>query len=607
MVPVRWLVVLGILFAVAVGMDLSLRPAAAGTETQTGTRLSVLEFIQAARAGALTNGHIVYRSNATGLADLTATRTGACGSLVSTTARLTEPDLALLREQRFAEDDAAGIASAKVPTTRETIGGVMHGAAQIFGVLLIVGVMLTVAQRVAGRHTAFSRQALRTATSTVKFDAVAGCDEAKDEVQEVVEFLRNPARFTTTGGRMPKGLLLVGPPGTGKTMLAKAVAGEAKAHFYSFSGSDFVELYVGVGAARVRALFKQARETAPSIIFIDEVDALGRQRSPADSSGAQLEHDQTLNALLVAMDGFSSDDAVVVIGATNRPDTLDKALLRPGRFDRQVSVGLPDLGGRLAILKVHAGAVKLAEDVDLSVVARATPGYAGADLANLLNEAAIHAARHAHPAITPSDLDEARDKLNWGRETRRAMTDHDKRVIAYHEAGHALMQVLLGEDSIKLQKVTIIPRGASLGSTHFSPERDLFNYSREMLVGRLRCLMAGRVAEELAIGTITSGASGDIQEATRTARQMILEWGMSPLGFVAFSRGEGREALASPQSLHEAESHVKALLDDNYAATTAALRSNRASLDAIAAALIARETISGDDVRGIVATAAQAA
>lgn len=607
MVPVRWLLILGALFAVAVGMDFSLRPAASAEQGQHGTRLSVLEFIQAARTGDLSAGHIVYRSNASGLADLSATRTGTKPGPVTTTARLTEPDLALLREQRFAEDDAAGIARARVPTTRETIGGVAHGAAQLIGVLLIVGLMLTAAQRLAGRHTAFSRQALRAATSTVKFDAVAGCDEAKDEVQEVVEFLRQPARFKATGGRMPKGLLLVGPPGTGKTMLAKAVAGEAKAHFYSFSGSDFVELYVGVGAARVRSLFKQARETAPSIIFIDEIDALGRQRSAAESSGAQLEHDQTLNALLVAMDGFSSDDAVVVIGATNRPDTLDKALLRPGRFDRQVSVGLPDLAGRLAILKVHAGAVKLSEGVDLSVIARATPGYAGADLANLLNEAAIHAARHSHAAITAGDLDEARDKLNWGRETRRAMTDQDKRVIAYHEAGHALMQVLHGEDAIKLQKVTIIPRGQSLGSTHFSPERDLLNYSREMLVGRLQCLMAGRVAEELAIGTITSGASGDIQEATRTARQMILEWGMSPLGFVAFSRGEGREPLASPQSLHEAETHVKTLLDDNYAATTTALRGHRASLDAIAAALIARETISGDDVRGIVATEAQAA
>jgi cell division protease FtsH len=415
-----------------------------------------------------------------------------------------------------------------------------------------------------------------------------------------VEFLKDPTRFSATGGRMPKGLLLVGPPGTGKTMLAKAVAGEAKAHFYSLSGSDFVELYVGVGASRVRSLFKKARETAPSIVFIDEIDAIGRARSSSDGGGAQQEHDQTLNALLVAMDGFHSDDAIVVFGATNRPDTIDKALLRPGRFDRQVSVGLPDLTGRVAILQVHAGAVKLDPTVDLEQIAKATPGYSGADLANLLNEGAIHAARNRRATVTAADLDEARDKINWGRETRRVMTEHDKKVIAYHEAGHALMQVLSGEDAMKLQKVTIIPRGRSLGGTHFAPERDLFNYSRELLVSRLRCLMAGRVAEELAIGTITSGASGDIQEATRTARQMVFEFGMSPLGFMALARSDDGERLASPQTFHEAEGHLKALLDDNYAATTKALQENRAALDAIAADLIARETVSGDDVRAIV-------
>jgi cell division protease FtsH len=400
---------------------------------------------------------------------------------------------------------------------------------------------------------------------------------------------------------MPKGVLLVGPPGTGKTMLAKAVAGEAKAHFYSLSGSDFVELYVGVGASRVRSLFKKARETAPSIIFIDEIDAVGRQRASGDSNGAQQEHDQTLNALLVAMDGFESDDAVVVFGATNRPDTIDRALLRPGRFDRQVSVALPDVAGRVAILQVHAGAVKLDGTVDLKEVAKATPGFSGADLANLLNEGAIHAARHRRSTILMSDLDEARDKINWGRETRRVMTLADRRVIAYHEAGHALMQVISGEETIKLQKVTIIPRGRSLGSTHFTPERDLFNYSREQLIAKLRCLMAGRVAEELALGSITSGASGDIQEATRTARQMVFEWGMSPLGFMALSRSEGEESIASPQTFHEAEQHVRALLDDNYAATIAALTTSRAALDAIAEALIARETILGDEVRKLMA------
>jgi cell division protease FtsH len=602
MVPFRWLLVLLGLFVAAAGADIYFTFSAARTSDGSKVqRLDVADFLAAARAGELSGGHIVYRANASGLADLAASRKqGTTQVPVQTTARLTEADLTLLREGRFAEDDSATLEKAKNRSAREQAATVARGATQLFGIFFVATGVIALAQRVAGRYTKFSGKALQPVTSTVKFSSVAGCDEAKDEVHEVVEFLKDPARFNATGGRMPKGVLLVGPPGTGKTMLAKAVAGEAKANFYSLSGSDFVELYVGVGAARVRALFKKARETAPSIIFIDEIDAIGRQRSNSDGSGAQQEHDQTLNALLVAMDGFDSDDAVVVFGATNRPDTMDKALLRPGRFDRQVSVGLPDLNGRRAILDVHAGAVKLDPSVDLATVAKATPGYSGADLANLLNEGAIHAARNRRATVTMTDLDEARDKINWGRETRRVMTDHDKRVIAYHEAGHALMQVVSGEDAMKLQKVTIIPRGRSLGSTHFSPERDLFNYSRELLVARLRCLMAGRVAEELALGSITSGASGDIQEATRTARQMVFEWGMSPLGFMALSRADGEEPFASQQTYHEAERHLKALLDDNYAATTDALTKHRAALDAIAVELIARETISGDDVRRIV-------
>jgi cell division protease FtsH len=588
------------LFAVAATADLYLSSAGARRTAGTTKRLDVAEFLTAARAGELSGGRIVYRGSAAGLADVSAQRKTAEETYaVETTARLTEADLALLRERRFAEDDAAGLAKAQPVTLRQHAKDFAHGSVLFFGVLLAIGVAVAGAQRFQGRFATLGSGALKPTTTSVKFSSVAGCDEAKDEVQEIVEFLKDPARFTATGGRMPKGALLVGPPGTGKTMLAKAVAGEAKAHFYSLSGSDFVELYVGVGAARVRSLFKKARETAPSIIFIDEIDAIGRARSSSDGSGAQQEHDQTLNALLVAMDGFNSDDAVVVFGATNRPDTLDKALLRPGRFDRQVTVGLPDLKGRLAILKVHAGAVKLDASVDLETIAKATPGFAGADLANLLNEGAIHAARNRHPAVTMADLDEARDKINWGRESRRAMSEHDKKVIAYHEAGHALMQVINGEEAVKLQKVTIIPRGRSLGSTHFSPERDLLNYSQEQLVAKLRCLMAGRIAEELALGSITSGASGDIQEATRTARQMVFEWGMSPLGFMALSRHEGEESLASSATLHEAERHVRALLDGNYAATTAALKQHRGALDEIAAALIERETISGDEVRAI--------
>ncbi len=599
----RWLFIAVAAFAVLGSADLYLSRSSAIAAPPDGEKtIGAAEFFAAAQAGELSSGSIIYRGSSGTLADLRAAR-AIDGETVAvhTAARLTDADLQLLRQKQFSEDDATTLARVHAASPREQFARVVHVLMQVSaGAAIILGVLIF-AQRFAGRYGSLSRGALKPSSTTVKFSAVAGCDEAKDEVVEVVDFLKDPARFSATGGRMPKGVLLVGPPGTGKTMLAKAVAGEAKAHFYSLSGSDFVELYVGVGASRVRNLFKKARETAPSIIFIDEIDALGRQRSSGDASGAQQEHDQTLNALLVAMDGFDSSDAVVVFGATNRPDTLDKALLRPGRFDRQVSVGLPDLAGRLAILQVHAGAVKLDATVDLNEIAKATPGFSGADLANLLNEGAIHAARHRRGTILMSDLDEARDKINWGRETRRAMSPHDKKVIAYHEAGHALMQVLMGEDTIKLQKVTIIPRGRSLGSTHFTPERDLLNYSREQLIARLRCLMAGRVAEELAIGTITSGASGDIQEATRTARQMVFEWGMSPLGFMALSRGDGEQQLASPQTFHRAEGYVKDILDENYAATHAALGQHRAALDAIAEELIIRETISGDDVRRLAA------
>lgn len=608
-IPFRWLLLPVGLFVAALGLDWHFSRAGAGALLAANAeRVDVPAFFSAVQAGAFSDGHIVYRTNAAGLADLTGIRReGGKTTRLRTTARLTDADLALLRAHRFVEDDAVTFAAGRALSAGERTASIAHTAVQPLGVIAFLAVVLLVAQRFSRRLGGFSPQRLQAVSSAVKFASVAGCDEAKDEVYEVVEFLRDPSRFQVTGGRMPKGVLLVGPPGTGKTMLAKAVAGEARANFYSLSGSDFVEMYVGVGASRVRSLFKKARETAPSIIFIDEIDAIGRQRSGADSSGAQQEHDQTLNALLVAMDGFHSDDAVVVFGATNRPDTMDKALLRPGRFDRQVSVGLPDLRGRTAILHVHAGSVKLAESVNLEQIAKATPGYSGADLANLLNEGAIHAARHRRPAITMADLDEARDKINWGRENRRVMTERDKQVIAYHEAGHALMQVLSGEDGIKLQKVTIIPRGRSLGSTHFTPERDLFNYSQEQLIAKLRCLMAGRVAEELALGSITSGASGDIQEATRTARQMVFEWGMSPLGFMALSRPDNEEALASPQTFHEAERHVRDLLDQNYAATRHALTEHRVELDAIATDLIARETILGDDVRRIVAGRRQAA
>jgi len=603
LLPFRWFLVLVGVFLASVGADFYFSlPVSTSAGAAAPERLSASDFLTAVAAGELSSGTVTYRLNGAGLADLAATRTRPGTTVgVQTTARLTDADLSLLRKNKFVEDDAAALDRMRPATWRERSAAVAHVAAQILGFLTLVVAILMGAFRYAARYTSFSTRQMRAATSSVKFSAVAGCDEAKDEVHEVVEFLKDPARFRVTGGRMPKGVLLVGPPGTGKTMLAKAVAGEAKAHFYSLSGSDFVELYVGVGASRVRALFKKARETAPSIIFIDEIDSIGRKRSSAEGGGSQQEHDQTLNALLVAMDGFDSEDAVVVFGATNRPDTMDRALLRPGRFDRQVSLSLPDLAGRIAILRAHAGAVKLDAGVDLPHLAKGTPGFSGADLANLLNEGAIHAARRRRATITTADLDEARDKINWGRETPRALTAGDKRIIAYHEAGHALVQVLSGDDTTRLHKVTIIPRGRSLGSTQFTPERDLYNHSREQLVARLRCLMAGRVAEELALGSITSGASCDIQEATRIARQMVFEWGMSPLGFMALTRSEGEAELASPQTLHDAEHHVKTLLAENYAATTAMVADARAALNAIAEDLIEHETISGDRARQMIA------
>ncbi|MEO6993141.1 MAG: ATP-dependent zinc metalloprotease FtsH [Lacunisphaera sp.] len=608
-IRVRWFLVLLGAFLISLGADLYLSRSTSGSvDAAKPDRLTAADFLGAATAGELSTGTITYRLNAAGLADLSAMRThlGKSAS-VQATARLTDADLGLLRANHFSEDDAAAVANARPEGWRGNAATVAHAVMQLLAFLTgIAGALMGVAY-VTGRQTSFSSHQMRAATSDVKFSAVAGCDEAKDEVHEVVEFLKDPARFRSTGGRMPKGVLLVGPPGTGKTMLAKAVAGEAKAHFYSLSGSDFVELYVGVGAARVRALFKKARETAPSIIFIDEIDAVGRKRSSGETGGVQQEHDQTLNALLVAMDGFDSEDAVVVFGATNRPDTMDSALLRPGRFDRQVSVSLPDLAGRTAILRVHGGKVKLDASVDLAQLAKGTPGYSGADLANLLNEGAIHAARHRRGTVTMVDLDEARDKINWGRECPRAFTENDKRIIAYHEAGHALVQVLSGDDTMKLHKVTIIPRGRSLGSTQFTPERDLYNQSREQLVNRLRCLMAGRVAEEIALSSITSGASSDIQEATRIARQMVFEWGMSPLGFMALTQSEGEAKLASPQTLHDAEHYVKTILGENYKATTQMVADARTALDAIARDLIEQETISGDRVRQMIGAMARAA
>jgi cell division protease FtsH len=443
----------------------------------------------------------------------------------------------------------------------------------------------------------------------ITFKDVAGVEEAKDEVQELVEFLRDPKKFQKLGGRIPKGVLMVGPPGTGKTLLARAIAGEADVPFFSISGSDFVEMFVGVGASRVRDMFEQGKKSAPCIIFIDEIDAVGRHRGHGVGGGHD-EREQTLNALLVEMDGFDTQEGVIIIAATNRPDVLDPALLRPGRFDRQITVNLPDVKGREEILRVHSKKVKLAEGVDLAVVARGTPGYSGAELANVINEAALLAARRGLKGITLSELEEARDKVRWGKERRSlALSEKEKQNTAYHEAGHALLLELLPHTE-PLHKVTIIPRGPSLGSTMWLPEEDKYTNRKNELLASLAVKMGGRVAEEIVFGDVTTGAAGDIKMATAMARKMVCEWGMSEkLGMVEYGEHEdyvflGRELTRnrdySEATAEEIDREVRRLLDDAYQTAKQTLIANRDHLDAIAKTLLEYETLDGLQIKELI-------
>ena len=443
------------------------------------------------------------------------------------------------------------------------------------------------------------------------FKDVAGIDEAIEEVSELVEFLKDPKKFQRLGGRIPKGILMVGPPGTGKTLLAKAIAGEADAAFFSISGSDFVEMFVGVGASRVRDMFEQARKNTPCLIFIDEIDAVGRSRGHG-LGGGNDEREQTLNALLVEMDGFDTQEGIIIIAATNRPDVLDPALLRPGRFDRQITVNLPDVRGREAILKVHAKNVKLGPGVDLSVIARGTPGYSGAELANLLNEAALLAASQNKKAVSMLELEEARDKVRWGRERRSlAMTDEDKKFTAWHEAGHALVNVML-QHTHPLHKVTIIPRGQALGATMSLPKTDILNRRRKEMLDMIAVMMAGRIAEEMVSGDISSGAAGDIQQATNMARAMVTQWGMSDrLGMVQYGdddeyvflgREMARAKVYSEYTAQEIDQEVKRIIDYAYKTAQDILVSNRDKLELIANSLLEYETLDGQQVEEIVRT-----
>jgi cell division protease FtsH len=442
----------------------------------------------------------------------------------------------------------------------------------------------------------------------VTFADVAGIEEVKDEVKEIVDFLTNPQKYVKLGAKIPKGILLVGAPGTGKTLLAKAIAGEAGVPFFSISGSDFVEMFVGVGASRVRDLFDQAKKNSPCIVFIDEIDAVGRQRG-AGLGGGHDEREQTLNQLLVEMDGFESNEGIIVLAATNRPDVLDPALLRPGRFDRQIVVPLPDVKGRLEILKVHTKKVLLDKDVDLDKIARGTPGFSGADLANLVNEAALLAARRNSETVHMNDFESAKDKVLMGVERKSmVLSDEERRITAYHEAGHALVAKLTPATD-PIHKVSIIPRGRALGVTQQLPLDDRYTYSKEYLYGTLKVLLGGRVAEEISLNTMTTGAGNDLERATELARKMVTEWGMSErMGPLTFGKREehvflGREIAKhrdySDKTAEEIDEETKRIVTEAYLETKELLEKNRNLLDAVAKALLERETLEASELEAI--------
>jgi cell division protease FtsH len=487
-------------------------------------------------------------------------------------------------------------------------------AESLLPILLIVGVMIFFMQSMQGgnnRVMSFGKAKAKRMTRDqprITFKDVAGVDEAVEELEEIKEFLENPGKFQALGAKIPKGVLLIGPPGTGKTLLARAVAGEAGVPFFSIAGSDFVEMFVGVGASRVRDLFEQAKAAAPCIVFVDEIDAVGRQRG-AGLGGGHDEREQTLNQLLVEMDGFDIKDNVILIAATNRPDILDPALLRPGRFDRQVVVDRPDLKGRIGILKVHIKGKPINPDIDIEVLARRTPGFTGADLANLVNEAALLSARHGRKQVEMVELEEAIDRVVAGPERRsRLISDEEKKVIAYHESGHAIVGHVLPQTD-QIHKVTIIPRGRSLGSTWHLPEEEKFLGSKKRMLDDLASLLGGRVAEELALGDITTGASNDIERATKLAKAMVTEYGMSDklgpmtLGEPAHEVFLGRDFAATPdysqEIAFEIDKEVRRLIDGAFDRAKAIIEERRAQLDLMAQALIDRETLDKDELDAI--------
>ncbi len=562
--------------------------------TRTGsTELSYSEFMKKIESGEIKS---VTYSN-----DVYSTK-GTDGKTIETFAPLTETDLNIIRNK--------GVEIEFKPKQADS----MWSSAMIYWLptLLLIGVWIFFIRQMqagSGKAMGFGKSKAKLLTEKhgrVTFEDVAGVDEAKDDLVEVVDFLKDPHKFQRLGGKIPKGALLVGPPGTGKTLLARAIAGEANVPFFTISGSDFVEMFVGVGASRVRDMFEQAKKSAPCIIFIDEIDAVGRHRG-AGLGGGNDEREQTLNQLLVEMDGFEANEGVIIVAATNRPDVLDPALLRPGRFDRQITVGNPDVKGREQILRVHMKNVPLAPDIDAKVIARGTPGFSGADLANLVNEAALLAARRNKRIVTQGEFEDAKDKVMMGAERRSmVMSEEERRNTAYHEAGHALVGLSVPYDP--LHKVTIIPRGRALGVTMNLPEGDRYSRTREWCEARLAVLFGGREAELILGGdkNVTGGASGDIMMATQLARQMVTEWGMSEkLGRVRYSANEQEvflgHSVTQTKNVSETTAdlidlEVRRLIQEGESSAKKILVKRRNDLHAIAKALLEHETLSGDDV-----------
>jgi cell division protease FtsH len=516
----------------------------------------------------------------------------------------------LMQKEELSELLASG---AKRTSVSNTFANMMISLLPIILIVAVLIFFFRQQMKSAGRGAMnFGRSKARLLTmdkNKVTFKDVAGIQEAKEELQEIVEFLRDPRKFQKLGGSIPKGVLMVGAPGTGKTLLARAIAGEADVPFFSISGSDFVEMFVGVGASRVRDMFEQGKKNAPCLIFIDEIDAVGRHRGQG-MGGGNDEREQTLNQMLVEMDGFDTQEGVIIIAATNRPDVLDPALLRPGRFDRQVTVSLPDVNGREEILRVHVKKIKLQAGVDLSRIAKGTPGFSGAELANLINEAALLAARRNRTAVTIDELEEARDKVRWGRERRSlAMSDKEKIGTAWHEAGHAYLNVIL-KHCHPLHKVTIIPRGPYLGATMYLPDGDKYSTQKKEALDSLVMTMGGRIAEQFHSQDISNGASGDIRQATHLARQMVCEWGMSEnLGMIGYSESEGSSFLGrdfgksrdySESTAQAIDAEIKKLIDDAYSNAERLLNEGRDKVELIAMALLEFETLDASHVRDLV-------